>query len=285
DSLFEPELLLGRIFDYLGVKSREIDGFKELEDEIVHFRKIRFIDGEKYEEIKRKIEEVRRYPERERELKEQYGNISREEYDRQMILFKEARSFEMKGQRIRIKYLGKHYYLPVIVSETEKIDYLNHIINVESEVRFLEELEEYTRDIDNEGGNNIFKKFDWWMFSKLDQTLDEIFIPYYNPKTNSIANFKPDFVFWAQKGNCYFIIFVDPKGTEHADGYRKIDGYIRIFGGKKQNREESSFCYGNLNIKTKLLFRSTQGVASVLENYREYWFDSLNDFADKVGGL
>ena len=38
NSLFEPELILDRIFDYLGVKSREFEKFKELEDEIVHFK-------------------------------------------------------------------------------------------------------------------------------------------------------------------------------------------------------------------------------------------------------
>jgi len=31
NSLFEPDLILGRIFDYLGVKSRELEKFKELE--------------------------------------------------------------------------------------------------------------------------------------------------------------------------------------------------------------------------------------------------------------
>ncbi|MBZ1345518.1 MAG: DEAD/DEAH box helicase family protein, partial [Candidatus Nealsonbacteria bacterium] len=41
-SLFEPELILDRIFDYLGVKSKEFEKFKELENEIVHFKKVRF---------------------------------------------------------------------------------------------------------------------------------------------------------------------------------------------------------------------------------------------------
>ena len=51
NSLFEPGLILGRIFDYLGVKSKEFEKFKEFENEIVHFKKVRFSDGEKYEEI------------------------------------------------------------------------------------------------------------------------------------------------------------------------------------------------------------------------------------------
>jgi len=276
NSLFEPELILDRIFDYLGVKSREFEKFKELEDEIVHFKKVRFSDGEKYEEIKRKIEEVRHYPERQKELDKQYGKIPRKEFERQMTLFEQAGNFEMKNQKITIKYLANHYYLPVIVSETEKIDYLNHIINVDSEVKFVEQLEEYLAKPDN-----VFTQFDWWMFSKLDQTLDKVLIPYYNPKENNIANFKPDFIFWAQKGKRYLILFVDPKGTEHADGYRKIDGFSRIFeiGEQKQSRD---FSYNGFTINTKLLLKPRRGIAEVLENYKRYWFDNFVDFAGKI---
>ncbi|MBM4169822.1 MAG: DEAD/DEAH box helicase [Ignavibacteria bacterium] len=276
NSLFEPELILDRIFDYLGVKSREFEKFKELENEIVHFKKVRFSDGEKYEEIKRKIEEVRHYPERQKELDKQYGKIPRKEFERQMTLFEQAGNFEMKNQKITIKYLANHYYLPVIVSETEKIDYLNHIINVDSEVKFVEQLEEYLAKSDN-----VFTQFDWWMFSKLDQTLDEVLIPYYNPKENNIANFKPDFIFWAQKGKRYLILFVDPKGTEHADGYRKIDGFSRIFeiGEQKQSRD---FSYNGFTINTKLLLKPRRGIAEVLENYKQYWFDNFVDFAGKI---
>ncbi len=275
NSLFEPELILGRIFDYLGVKSKEFDKFKELENEIVHFRHVRFSDGEKYEEIKRKIEKVRRYPERQKELDKQYGKIPRKEFERQMTLFEQAGSFEMKSQKIKIKYLANHYYLPVIVSETEKIDYLNHIINVNSEVKFIEELEQNLDKL-----NNLF---DWWMFSKLDQTLDEVLIPYYNPKENNIANFKPDFIFWAQKGKQYLILFIDPKGTEHADGYRKIDGYSKIFETEENGQKKSKdFLYNGFTINTKLLLKPRRGIAEVLENYKRYWFDNFVDFAGKI---
>jgi len=276
NTLFEPELILGRIFNYLGVKNREFDKFKKLEDEIVHFKKVRFSDGEKYEEIKRKIEEIRCYPERQKKLDEQYGNIPREDFEEKTALLKQAGNFEMKNQKITIKYLANHYYLPVIVSEPEKIDYINHIINVDSEVRFIKQLEEHLAKPDN-----VFARFDWWMFSKLDQTLDEVTIPYYNPKENNIANFKPDFIFWAQKDNRYLILFVDPKGTEHTEGYRKIDGYSRIFETGEQKRSKD-FSYNGVTINVKLLFKPKKGIAGVLENYRQYWFDNFDDFACKI---
>jgi len=279
NSLFEPELTLDGIFDYLGVKSKEFEKFKELENEIVHFKKVRFSDGEKYEEIKRKIEETRHYPERQKELDKQYGKIPRKEFERQMTLFEQAGNFEMKNQKIKIKYLANHYYLPVIVSETEKIDYLNHIINVDSEVRFIEQLEEYLAKPDN-----VFTQFDWWMFSKLDQTMDEVFIPYYNPKENSIANFKPDFIFWMQKGKRYLILFVDPKGTEHTDGYRKIDGYSRIFEAGEQKKCKD-FSYNGFIINTKLLLKPKRGIAEVPGNYRKYWFDNFEIAFKKIVNL
>jgi superfamily II DNA or RNA helicase len=277
-SLFDPELILARIFDYLGVKGKEFDKFKKLKDEIVHFKKVRFSDGEKYEEIKQKIEMIKNKPEHDKKLDDLFKQGKRKEYDRQLKLFEDAAKYEIKNQKIKIKYLANHYYLPVIVSETEKIDYLNHIINVDSEVRFIEQLEEYLAKPDN-----VFTQFDWWMFSKLDQTLDEVLISYYNPKENNISNFKPDFIFWAQKGKRYLILFVDPKGTEHADGYRKIDGYSRIFeiekNGQKQSRD---FSYNGFTINTRLLLKPRRGIAGVLGNYKRYWFDNFDDFASKI---
>ncbi|MEK7103905.1 MAG: DEAD/DEAH box helicase family protein, partial [Patescibacteria group bacterium] len=41
-SLFEPKLTLNRIFNHLSVKNKEFEKFKELENEIVHFKKIMF---------------------------------------------------------------------------------------------------------------------------------------------------------------------------------------------------------------------------------------------------
>jgi superfamily II DNA or RNA helicase len=277
NSLFEPELILDRVFDYLGIKNKEFENFKELENEVVHFKKVRFSDGEKYEEIKRKIELIQQYPEKKKELKKYYGKIPEEDYAKQLTLFEEAGKYEVGGKKIKIKYLANHYYLPLLISETEKIDYLNHIINVGSEVKFIEQLEEYLTKSDN-----IFTQFDWWMFSKLDQTLDEVYIPYYNPKENKIAKFKPDFIFWAQKGKRYLILFVDPKGTEHADGYRKIDGYSRIFeiGEQKESRD---FSYNGFNIYTKLLLMPAKGgIAGVPEPQRKYWFDNFEDFAKRL---
>lgn len=282
NSIYEPELILGRIIDYLGVKSKELDNFKKLENEIVHFQKVRFSDGEKYREILEAVRKVKNYPQkeiREKEIDEEFDKTKdKEKYKQALKQLELDFQPEIKYDRLKIKYVTNHYYLPIIVSETEKIVYLNHIITVASEVRFIEELERYLKKPDN-----IFSQFDWWMFSKLDQTLDEVYIPYYNPKENRIANFKPDFIFWAKKDRRYLIIFVDPKGTEYTDGYRKIDGYTRIFEIEKDGKKQSKdFSYNEWIINTKLLLKPRQGIAGVLENYRQYWFDNFDEFASKL---
>lgn len=275
-TISEPDLLVDRILNYFSVRDKEFDKFKKLENEIVHFKRIKFSDGEKFEQIKKKIEEIKQYPEKQKELDKQYGKMPREEFARKQMSLFEAQNFEYKGKKLKIKYIQNHYYIPLIVSENEKVDYLNHIIDVESEVRFIEQLEAY---LQNE--NNVFKEFDWWMFSKLDQTLDEVHIPYYNPKENNMARFKPDFIFWMQKGNEYVILFVDPKGTEHADGYRKIDGYSRIFE-TREGKQSRAYPFNGFNIKTKLLLKPKRGIAETLENYQKYWFDNFGDFEKKI---
>ena len=62
-SIGEPELLIDRILDYFDLKLREFDTFKKLENEIVHFKKIKFSgdNDEKYNELIKKIEKVRDY--------------------------------------------------------------------------------------------------------------------------------------------------------------------------------------------------------------------------------
>jgi hypothetical protein len=100
-----------------------------------------------------------------------------------------------------------------------------------------------------------------------------VYIPYYNPKTNRIDKFKPDFIFWLKKGNDYTILFVDPKGPEHTDAYRKIEGFSRIF--EDVNKESKIFSYNEYNIKIKLLLR-TNDISRITEPYKSYWFDDIS---------
>ena len=102
---------------------------------------------------------------------------------------------EVYNEDLTIEYLANHYYLPTVYSKGRRVDYIRHIIDTDSEVRFLGALREYVKKTDC-----VLRNLDWWMFSKLDQYLDDPFIPYYDPKQNRMARFIPDFIFWGQSG-------------------------------------------------------------------------------------
>ena len=280
-----PSSTLEDIFSHFATKDKELARFKKLNDEVIHFKRIEFRgEPKEYEAVRAKINIVQDAPKEIEALDKEYGHISQEEYRRKLRLLVEADDFEINRQKISIKHLANHYYLPVIVSDEEKIDYINHIINVPSEVQFINDLEEYLAQKDNKDKPDpIFAKCDSWAFSKLDETLDRIAIPYYNAGFNIMANFKPDFIFWMRKGKRYLILFVDPKGTEHTATERKIDGYTRIFEtGKKQSKDFRHNHDGNaLTINVKLLLKTTY-TGMLSKEYKRHWFDDFNQLPDKL---
>ncbi|GAB4454991.1 MAG: DEAD/DEAH box helicase family protein [Bacteroidia bacterium] len=275
-----PEFLLGRIFKHFERKAKEFDTFKKLEEEVIHFKRIH-VSIDKLNHLREKIEKVKQSKSKEeiekkidREFDE--GKISKDEYkvkikEIENSIVKEAETTYSLEERIKIKYLANHYYLPVALSDAERADFIQHIIKHKSEVDFINDLEKYLQQ-----ENNFFKNFDWWYFSKIDETLDEVYIPYYNPKTNRIDKFKPDFIFWLKKDNSYQILFIDPKGTEHTDGYRKIDGYSKVF-----EKNQSVLTYNSSNVYVRLLLK-TNDIAKVQNNYKNYWFDHFDSIKDKL---
>ncbi|MDI6839868.1 MAG: DEAD/DEAH box helicase family protein [bacterium] len=274
------DLLIQRFFDYLSVVPEEFEGLKELEKEIKHFKNIR-VYLKDINEIQKKIEAIRQFKDPsvlERELKEKYGRreITLEQYTegiKESARMVREERVEYQSKQLRIKYIANHYYLPLILSDDEKIDYIKHVIKTSSEVKFINDLENYL--VKNA---NKFKMFDWWLFSKLDESLDEIYIPYYNPNVNKISRFYPDFIFWLKKGDNYFIVFVDPKGTEHTSAYRKIDGYKALF---EENGEERVFNHNGFKVRIKLLLRP-EDVSKALTEYKQYWFDNIEKMLEAM---
>ncbi|MCS7200840.1 MAG: DEAD/DEAH box helicase family protein [Patescibacteria group bacterium] len=253
-----PALLLRKIIEHFSLKIEEFDNFEKLERGkfIVHFEKIKFFNSEKIENFLRKIEAIK-------QNKTEENNESPKKDEKDKNLFNE----------ITIKYVPNHYYYPIILANYNlKIDYINHIIKEESEVKFIEKLEEYLR---NE--NNLFdKKFEWWFFSKIDETLDNVYIPWYNPKSNRIEHFKPDFIFWLKQkeSNDYYIVFIDPKGTEYAEAYRKIDGFNSIF-------KDKVFQHDNFRIRVFTFFW-TDDRKKGPKNYVDYWQDNFNNVINDI---
>ncbi len=282
-----PEFLLQNILKHFSNKTKEFESFKKLQDEIIHFKRIH-ISAEKLNSLREKIEKVKKSKDKdkiEKEIDEQFdqGKITKEEYKKKIKemesdYLQESEIAYSNSEKLKIKFITNHYYIPVAITESEKADFIQHIIKHKSEIDFINDLENYLQQKEH-----FFKQFDWWFFSKIDETLDEVYIPYYNPKTNRIDKFKPDFIFWLKKENKYYILFVDPKGTEHTDGYRKIDGYSRIFEIQNENGIISKdFLFNNFNIKTKLFLKTEKDISYILEKYKTYWF---NDISSWLNGM
>jgi DNA-binding transcriptional MerR regulator len=268
--------LLRRVVDYLGITPEEVDKLKPLEDEIRHFKHIS-VSIHDIGELKRKAEGVRNYedPARKQEeliLRLQQQQITVKEFREAYTLTNQQTkegSFEYEGKRIAIKHIAQHYYLPVVLSEDGKADYIRHIIRTPSEVKFIRELETYLAQ-----PNNRFQQFDWWFFSKLDESLDEVYIPYYDPKTNRMARFKPDFIFWLCKGDRYWIVFIDPKGTEHTDFLRKIDGYREVF---ENDGQPKCFRYNDKKVTVHLFLKPSDS-ADIPTEYQSFGVDNVEFF-------
>jgi type III restriction enzyme len=269
--------LLRRVVDYLGITPKEVDKLKPLEDEIRHFKHITVsledISKEDISKLEKKVKRVKDYPTQVKEVRELYGKVSPEEYEQRSREISRVEEFTCDGKRITIKHIARHYYLPIVLSKDGKADYIRHIIKTPSEVKFIKDLENYLAQ-----PNNRFQQFERWFFSKLDESLDEVYIPYYDPKTNRMARFKPDFIFWLCKGSRYWIVFVDPKGTEHVDYQRKIDGYREVFC---ENGKLRAFHHCGKDV-TVHLFIAVQDVSRVPEEYRAFAFDGVAKLVESV---
>jgi len=279
DTYFQIENQIENLIRHVNVTLKDVEGFKQVSDEeIVHFKKIRVtLEKAKIEKLKELIEKVRMYePSKGKEIlknKFELREINLDDYTAQIERLSKTSNeeeFSYNNTTLKIKHLVNHYFLPVIISENEKISYISHIINVSSERDFIKKLEDFIKEPDS-----ILKQFDYWMFCKLDEYLDNVYVPYYNKEHSRIENFKPDFIFWLKKGENYFIIFVDPKGTKHTDYEYKVDGYKAIF---EENDNPKQFPLDELKIKIRVyLFLFTEDKNKLSEGYKKYWFSDFEN--------
>lgn len=264
------DLMVRRIFDYFSVVPRVFDRLKELEDEINHYKRIRVVLKD-IAELETKIEQVKQFPEHKEKLESELPKMSPEARQavRDMLVKEASASYEHGGQKISIRYVANHYYIPILLSgEAERIEYVRNIIQVPSEIGFVNKLEAYL-----ERPNNKFKDFDWWMFSRLDEAVDTVGMPYYDGTANKFREFNPDFIFWLQKGKDYFIVFIDPKGTEHTDYQRKVDGYEELYQDKSGIPKELP--HDGESVKV-FAFLYTQDVDGLSKRYKKFWFDDID---------
>jgi len=265
------EVMVGRALAYFGLRSKELDRLRALNDkDIVHYRQLA-VDKEHAEEIQRRVDQVlfSQTPEGTRQKQEIEARFRQGEFD----FTEAARQMESRGltgcatykDELTLEYLANHYYLPVIYSTHDRIEYIQHIIDADSEVRFLNKLRDYIKKPDS-----VLRHVDWWMFSKLNHYLDKPFIPYYDPKQNRIARFIPDFIFWGKKNDAYTILFVDPKGMENQDWERKAEGYLRLFeeGGQPRIYETQ-----NVKVQVRLFFFTRDRNLAAEGGFKRLWMD------------
>ncbi len=270
DSIRNIELLVQRIFSFYDIKPKIFEKFIKLEDEIRHYEYIT-VNFKDITKLTKSIEKMKIYPVEIKELNESYyQKISPEEFIKKVRDITNKVEFKRNNQKIVIKYFENHFYNPIIFTENEVVDYIRHIIKVRSEINFIKDLEEYLSTSDNK-----FNLFDWWFFSKIDETLDDVYIPYYDTNSNKIRQFYPDFIFWLKKNDDYYIFFIDPKGIEHINWADKVNGYKKIF---EENNKRIIVEQEGLNFTVLLMLRTDDAnrVKLKFPNHSKYWFDEIS---------
>ncbi|MGL2796493.1 DEAD/DEAH box helicase family protein [Helicobacter pylori] len=236
------------------------DEFNALDNEkIVHFKRVK-VRADKKEKLIQTIQEVKEHAPLDKEtlrIKIAQGEI--DPYDAEK--HKQNKTFEVDDAEL-LK-LKEHYYTPLI--KAKNCDWLKHVVKAESEIDFLKELQE------TETIKTLQENYDFWAFSKIDEYLDNLFIPYIDNAAE--RKFFPDFIFWLQKSGTQIICFIDPKGSKHTDYEHKADAY-QLFKDKIFNPKNDP----NLKIKVVLKFYGNKD--KVADGYRDYWIKKgkLNDF-------
>ena len=289
EKIGKTEPVVKQILNYYKILPEEVDTFACVQEEIVHYNHVKVktsatgsagsIEFKRLEELKTKIEKAKHpvnIEEKEAELDNLLENkkITLKAYKEEIkklasVSHTGLEVFSHRNEDIEIKTLLNHYYFPSIVSKSERIRWMKHIIDTPSEVAFLNALERHLKHKEN-----FFSAFDWWMFSKIDHTLDkQIRIPYTDPSAGK-RDFLPDFVFWMEKGDEYQILYIDPKGTGRNEYHHKVDGYRDLF---EEKGKAKTFAVDGKKIKVHLRL-ATEDLAVFGEKdfYRKYWLESDN---------
>lgn len=268
--------LIKNLIRHINTETETQDDFIPVNDEIVHFTKIKVREDKKVdvkETVKqlwkaKEISEIEK-AEKAAELVKNEGISLKEAYEKISKMF----SLEVEIEDVKFKKLLQHYYIPIIYTKNKK-DWIKHIIDVESEFNFIEELTKIIDELD--------KHYDYWMFSKLDEHLDKkIYIPYLSQ--GKLKKFIPDFIFWFKKDNIYKILFIDPKGSKYTSYLEKVDGYKSIF---EEDGKPKIFEIKDKNIKVSVDLKLYTEDKSLIEGneYKNYWIDknSLKDYLQSM---
>ncbi|MGI6342702.1 MAG: DEAD/DEAH box helicase family protein [Bacteroidales bacterium] len=224
-------------------KQKRLKSFEPIQNEINHFEKIEVANmpNSELESLEQVILESLKGNKLDYntvdEIVAAYNEkkLNSDQLQEQLTLFKskdEPKKYSCNGLKLELNtdFLVEHYYNPVIlIKEKSQRSLFRHIIREDSEYEFFTEL-------CKPENNKHLKKYKWWYFSKIDQTTDDVSIPYYDTREQEYRNFFPDFIFWLKpkKSDKLIIKFIDPKGNVVGIGNAedKAKGYENIFKGK-----------------------------------------------------
>ena len=260
------EILCYRIIKFFNTKIKQVYKISTLnEEDILHYKNVKLLNMSEndvldFKDKLDKVENFKGYDLNTLISKFQNKEISENDFKQSI-----SASQELKFKDVVLVNEKRHYYSPILYSEVEEIDYIKHIIHNQSESIFVKNLLKF---VDNQ-------KFDFkWMFSKIEETTDNVFIPYFDGKSNNYKKFYPDFVFWLKKDDKYKIIFIDPKGTSYASYQNKIDGFNQLFCDEDDTPRE--FYFDDCKVSFEL-YMVADDINAIGNKYKKYWLNS-NEF-------
>lgn len=251
-------------------KPKKLKSFQPVLTEISHFEKIEVANLQDSElesleiAILESLKDSKSVYKSEEEIEYAYkqGEITFAQVKEQLELYNSKGnpstcSYNSLNLKVNTDFLAEHYYNPILLTSEMNRQLFKHIIWVNSEVEFLKKLNE---------NRDKLAKYEWWYFSKLDETTDDVSIPYYDSALQEYRSFFPDFVFWLKEKDSDKLIikFIDPKGNRVGTGNAedKAKGYEKIFNGH-------TIKYENNDVKIDLFFYNEP--IGVNESVRDYF--------------
>lgn len=258
-----PENILFVADNYFNEPIKKLSEIKILDGEISHYQEVKTnIGKDEAEKLEKDIAKILKPKKTSAELFQMVRDgMDQKEFERLDQERIANENIDTLRQYLEFKVLEEHYYSPILFKQdSEKFQ---HIIKEQSEIEFLEALKNYA---DSE--NNNLRKFDWWFFSKIDQSVDKVGIPYFDSEAGEYRTFFPDFIFWLKKDEKYQIKFIDPHGVQFiGNSAEKIDGFNDFQSDLTKLKDK--------NIQSaEMYFYNEQGVPHGVDEFYSQYFTS-----------
>lgn len=260
------EEILPMIDNYFNQKTEVLAGIEILDRQIRHFDEIKTDLGkEELEKIEMIIAGLLR---KKSDIKKLAQMVDAKKITFEQALEKAEKKFGSNNIFVDFDYdeLSQHYYLPLLYKLDS--DHFQHIVKNKSEIDFLNDLKVYLK-------NPVCKLNDceWWYFSKIEENVDSLAIPYFDSQAGEWRGFFPDFIFWIKASGKHYLKFIDPHGVEYITNTAdKIDGF-KIFAADLQKLPDKKIERADLFLYNRN--RPGTGVEAKVKKYYTDDFDQI----------